>query len=99
MSVVHVVAAAALSSLSAFAAVGLTPTTDRFGQPEKLEYPGKVHDEAELRADAAREAAELAAARPDRSAVDVHGGRLEPNLNLRATGFSVRSRSAAAGGW
>ena len=87
MSVVHVVAAAALTSLPTFAAVGLTPTTDRFGQPEKLEYPGKVHDEAELRADAAREAAELDAARPDRSAVDIHGGRIEPNLRLRATGF------------
>lgn len=63
-----------------------TPAVDRFGQPVGEEYAGKVHDECELLADAAAEAKELPKVTRD-SRLDAHGGRISPELGLRATGF------------
>ncbi len=60
---------------------------DRFGQTTRKDFPGKVKDEAELRADAAAEAAYWASYKPP--AVDRWGGLpgSKEALGLDATGF------------
>ncbi|MDR2675112.1 MAG: beta-galactosidase [Opitutaceae bacterium] len=60
---------------------------DRFGQYAALDFPGKITDERQLREDADREAADLAAIEPPPRDPwgGFHGSR--DNYNLRATGF------------
>ena len=59
---------------------------DRFGQPADVDFAGKVHDAAELKEDAVREAQALPDVRHD-PRLDAHGGVIAPQLGLRATGF------------
>lgn len=63
------------------------PLVDRFGQSTRKEHPGKVKDEAELRADIASEQAWLAGLNP--AAVNEWGGRpgTGAKLGLKKTGF------------
>lgn len=68
------------------AAVAATPRADRFGQPVDEEFPGKIHDEGELRADATAEFRSLPEVSPNPK-LDAHGGILAPQLGLKATGF------------
>ena len=76
----------ALLALLAFAAV---VHADEFGQPEEVDFAGKVGDAAELQADARAEVPVLRARyeEKDRSRFDAHGGVIEPDLRLEATGF------------
>ncbi len=74
-----------------------TPLVDRFGQNNRVKYPGKIHSEEELRADAAKEAAEPT--HPANGSLDQYGGLSgsQQSLNLRKTGyFHVEN---AAGRW
>lgn len=50
------------------------PCIDRFGQYKHGEWPGKIHQESDFAAAAAREEAELAAHPADRSGRDGYGG-------------------------
>ena len=61
---------------------------DRFGQSARVDFPGKVRSEEELRADAVREKEILAAHRPD-PRFDRYGGLAGSGreLGLKATGF------------
>ncbi len=74
------------------AAAAAAPTTvkvqvDRFGQTTRKDFPGKVKDEADLKADVANEAAYWATYKP--LAVDKWGGLpgSKEKLGLNATGF------------
>lgn len=74
------------------AAVAAAPSgakvqVDRFGQTTRKDFPGKVKDEAELKADVAGEAAYWASYQP--TAVDSFGGLpgSKDKLGLQATGF------------
>lgn len=69
------------------APVKIQPQVDRFGQTTRKDFPGKVKDEAELKADAAAEAAYYAAFKP--MATDQWGGLpgSKEKLGLAATGF------------
>ena len=61
---------------------------DRYGQSARIDYPGKVKSDGELRADAASQEAELAAVQPN-PALDAYGGLKGSGaaLGLRKTGF------------
>ncbi len=63
------------------------PQVDRFGQTTRKEFPGKVKDEAELKADVAAETAYYAGLSP--LPVDSWGGLKDSGakLGLKATGF------------
>ncbi|MBL0770136.1 beta-galactosidase [Sphingopyxis sp. DHUNG17] len=63
----------------------LTEIVDRFGQAAKVDYPIKIHSEAELKAAAAKELAELAASKgpPERS----RWGGWSAGPTLKGTGF------------
>lgn len=62
------------------------PFLDRFGQARHAAYPGKVKDEAELRADIAAEDAELAKLPPSPD-FDQYGGYLKSPWKEQPTGF------------
>lgn len=64
-----------------------SPRTDRYGQPLDVEFPGKVHTDEELRADAERERPLLAGVERDLTVFDVHGGLLEAGRSFKATGY------------
>lgn len=73
-------------------AAGATPApikiqVDRFGQTTRKEFPGKVKDEAELKADVANEAAYYASYQPQK--LDTWGGQpgSKERVGLKATGF------------
>ena len=62
---------------------------DEFGQPAEIDFAGKVGDVAELQADARAEVPVLKARyeAKDRARFDAHGGLIEPDVKLAATGF------------
>jgi len=85
--------------VAALVSPAATPRTDRFGQPAELEFAGKVHDESELRTDAAREARTLPkAVVRDPARFDAHGGVVDPSCRFRATGF-FRTEQAGGRWW
>lgn len=71
------------------AALLATVHADEFGQPAEENFAGKVTSVAELKADAEAELPALKARYDalDRSRLDAHGGRVESDLKLEATGF------------
>ena len=66
------------------ATTNFLPCIDRFGQFKYRDWPGKVRDEAELKADVAKEEADLAA-HPGPADWDEYGGWAK-GPQLRATG-------------
>lgn len=72
-------------------AAAVVPTSkvlvDRFGQTTRKDFPGKIKDESELKADVANEAAYWASFKP--APTDPWGGRpgTKDQLGLEATGF------------
>ncbi len=73
------------------------PLVDRFGQSNRVEYPGKIHSEDELRADGVKETGELE--QPGNSSLDQYGGLAgsQQSINLRKTGYFHVEQ--AAGRW
>ncbi|MBS5530461.1 hypothetical protein KH017_06710 [bacterium] len=65
---------------------GSPVTVDRYGQYAGEEWPGKICSDEQLRADAAREAEELAESVPDSVRFDRYGGVIGGE-SLKATGF------------
>lgn len=76
-----------LADVPAAAPAAVAKQVDRFGQTTRKDFPGKVKDEAELKADAADEAAYYAGLKP--MATDAWGGLpgSKERLGLQATGF------------
>jgi len=70
---------------------------DKFGQDARREFPGKVHDEAELKADVAQDEAYFAGFTPP--VRDQFGGLSDSGtkLGLKKTGFFHVEKKAAAG--
>ncbi|WP_418392251.1 hypothetical protein [Victivallis lenta] len=78
----------ALHLAALFAALSAAASTpDRFGQYAGETWPGKVSDEAELKADYVREQKELAGVTRDEANSDRFGGRRNSGLTFKATGF------------
>ena len=79
--------AVTLAVLAAPALLLAVAHADRFGQPEEMDFPGKVTSEAELQADAREEAARLGSVQLVKPGHDAHGGKIEDGVSLKATGF------------
>lgn len=61
------------------------PVCDRFGQSMKVEWPGKVHRDEELKADLTSDRAYYRSFTP--LATDAFGGKLDREIHWNAGGF------------
>lgn len=86
-----------LGLTAALADPDATPLVDRFGQSNRVEYPGKIHSEEELLADGVKESGEPE--HPGNTSLDQYGGLAgsQQSLHLRKTGYFHVAQ--AAGRW